>query len=132
MEIQELLTVWGIQAVVAAVLSLPVVLLGRHRVRWRWWELLALVLPIWIWMGLVNCVPGALHPGGWVSKGIDNALGEPFLISFSVPVAAIIRVIFGRGSEVDPAWPAAIVLAALCLTAALIFFLTPNLGGSLG
>jgi hypothetical protein len=67
-----------------------------------------------------------------IGKGIDNVLGEPAYIGISVSVFAFIRVACGRGRETDKTMHAVAFLAALCLFAAVIFFLTPNLGGSMG
>ena len=118
---------WVIQAGVAAVLSLPIVLLSRHLVHWRAWELLALVFPFCVWIALWSFWPGPSS-----AKGISNGFVEPIVVGLAVPAAALFRVKLARGSEGDKAVFAVIVLASLCVAAGIIYFVAPNLGGSLG
>jgi hypothetical protein len=119
--------IWALQAGVAAVLSFPIVLLARRRVHWYSWELLAFVLPFCAWFALQYFWP---TPSS--AKGISNAFNEPVYIGLAVPVVALIRVLGGRGREADERMLAAILLLALCGVAAIVFFVTPNLGGTFG
>jgi hypothetical protein len=121
------LTVWLVFAAVGALLSLPVVVLARRRVHWYSWELLAFVLPFWTLFGLdyLGILPSS-------DKGIGNAFVEPIMVALTIPVAAIVRATGGKGDKEGEKVFAAVLLAALCLVAAIIFVVTPNLGGNLG
>jgi hypothetical protein len=115
---------WLAHAVVAALLSLPVVLLGRHRVCWRRWELLAFVAPFCVWLALPYCLYTPSNAKGW-----DNLI-EPLYFSIAVPVAALVRVAIGK--RINETFSAAGLIGVLCIVATLVYLLTPNLGGSLG
>ncbi len=112
-----LLWIWVMHAVVAAVLSSPVVLWGRKRVRWGLMDSLAFVLPFGVWLALSVC-------SGSMGKSLAN-LVEPFYFGLAIPVAASVRVLLGdRGRQ----WVCSLCLVALvCLTAACVFWLTPPL-----
>jgi ABC-type phosphate transport system permease subunit len=119
---------WLFHVVVFAVLGLPIVFFGRRRVHWYRWELLALVLPFCVWSALTHFWPA---PSG--NKGIENFIfGEPSFVALAIVLAVLIRVITGRGRDADErAWAAAL-LTIQCVAAMIIFFVTPNLGGSMG
>ena len=113
--------IWAVHAGVAAILSLPVLVFGRRRVHWYFWELLALILPFCVWACMFYWCGPSRH------KGIGNVLfGEPVLLGLAIPLAG------GRGCDADERVRAAIVLVGLCGVGPLVFFVTPNLGGSLG
>src|SRR5437868_6544048 len=77
-------------AAAAGILSLPIVLLGRHRVNWRTWELLALVTPFCLWFFLPHIFPASSTDKGW------GNLSEPFFFAPAVPLIAVIRVAAGK------------------------------------
>jgi len=54
---------------------------------------------------------------------------EPWFIGPAIPIAALVRVIVGKKGET---LCALIIQAVLFLIGALVAFLTPDLGGSLG
>jgi hypothetical protein len=118
--VEILLEIWLMYAVPAAVLPLPVVILGRHRVHWRSWELLALVLPFCVWVGV--CIP--LGRSG--RKNWGNTL-EPLYFSFAVPIAAPLPVSIGKARA--ESLFALGLLVAECLVAAVVGLFTPKLGG---
>ena len=123
---QLVLFIWAIYAGVAGVISLPIVLLGRNRVRWYAWELLAFVLPFCVWLFLTFYWR---TPSG--SKSWGN-FEEPLFFALAVPLAALIRVIGGRANKGDERMLAGALLGGQCFLAVLVYFLTPNLGGTLG
>src|SRR5436190_2135590 len=106
--------VWLASALIAGVLSAPVVLLGRKRVSWSWWELCALIVRFLVWAFLM-C--SELATG---KKSLAN-LGEPFYFSAAVPLAALIRVAVGR--RVRESVCAGALLLMLCGVSASVFFL---------
>lgn len=118
-----LLLIWLIPTGIAGVVSLPIVALGRRRVHWRPWELLALVLPFGVWFALPYCFPQPSTAKGW------GNLAEPFYFSIGIPVAALLRVAIGK--SVNESACAAGLIAVLCVVAAIVHFVTPNLGGHL-
>jgi hypothetical protein len=105
---------WTIQAMIGAVLSAPIVLLGRRRAHWRSSDLLAFFLPFATWVALTK------HSS--VGKSFINLAAEPVLISLTLPVAALIRV--GVGSRIDRKLCSISLVAALCLSSAAVYFLT--------
>src|SRR6266705_1093574 len=98
-----LLMIWMIHAVVAAVLSFPIVLFGRNRVHWYSWELLALILPFCVWLALEQFWPSSSSAKGW------GNLIEPVYFGLAVPGAALVRVIGGKGRQEDERMLAAIL-----------------------
>jgi len=111
------LWIWLIHAVIAGVLSAPVVFFGREKVDWRYWELLVLILPFGVWCLLMF---SNLSTG----KSLAN-LSEPFYFAFAVPVAAIVRL--AVGSQIPQQLCAAFLVAAICVVAAGVFFIVPPL-----
>jgi hypothetical protein len=104
--------VWLILAGVGATLSVPVLWIGRKRIRWTNWELLALVVPFCVWLLL------SLSPLSYGRKRFAN-IGEPIYISFAMPIVALLRV--GIGQNLSRVTAILIVLG--CLYAAATFFL---------
>jgi hypothetical protein len=115
--------IWLIPTGSAAVVSLPIIVLGRRRVQWRAWELLALILPFCVWLVLPYCFPQPSTAKGW------GNLAEPFYFNIGIPVAALLRVAIGK--SVRESACAAVLIALLCVVAAIVHFVTPNLGGHL-
>lgn len=59
---------------------------------------------------------------------MDNVT-ELFFLGLAIPVAAIVRV--AAGTRVDQTVCAVRLLGLLCLVAATVYFVTPNLGWTL-
>ncbi len=114
---EDLFSIWLMHAGVAAVLSAPIVFFGRRRVNWQMWALTDFVVPFIIWVCLMDSPLS-------VGKSLAN-LAEAFFVSLAVPVAALVRVAVGRA--IDERICAGILLAALCCTAAMVFFIVPPL-----
>jgi hypothetical protein len=112
-----MLWIWVVHLVIGAMLSAPVVFAGRKRVHWRLLDLSAFLLPFSVWVALLNAVS--------LGKGSTNLLGEPFILSLAIAVAALTRVVVG--SRVDERLSSISLVAILCLTAAAIYGLTPSL-----
>jgi len=112
-----MLVIWLIHAGMAVVPSAPIIFLGRKRVHWRTWELLALVIPFCTWLCLMQ---SELSTG----KSLAN-LGEPFFFGIAVPAAALARV--AVGTKVNEKMFAVVLIAVLCGVAAAVFFLVPPL-----
>jgi len=113
---------WLIPTGIAAAISLPIIILGRHRVRWRVWELLAFVLPFAVWFALRYCFPLPSE-----AKGIAN-MGEPIYFTAGIPIVILLRVLVGK--RIPETVSAVALIAILCAAAASVYFFTPNLGGS--
>jgi hypothetical protein len=111
-----LLLIWLVHAVVGVVLAAPILYFGRQRAGWAKWELLALVIPFGVWVGLM------LSPLSDGRKSLAN-LGEPIYISFALPVLALLRVALGR--RLSERTYAAGIITVLCIIAAAVFFMVP-------
>jgi hypothetical protein len=111
-----MLEIWGVHSAIGAVLSVPVVLMGRRRVHWGLLDLLAFLLPFAVWLALLNA--------SLVGKSLAN-LGEPIYFGLAIPVAALVRVIVGahieeRACSIGP-------VGVLSLVAAGVYWWTPSL-----
>jgi hypothetical protein len=115
-EFRTFLWIWFVHAVIATVLSLPVIILGSRRVHWNRWDLSAFVLPFAVWL--------LLMANDGQGKTLAN-LGEPFFFSFALPVAALVRVAIG--TRVREVRCSISLLLLLCLVAIGVFFWTPAL-----
>jgi uncharacterized membrane protein len=111
-----LFLIWLAHAAIGAGLSAPILFLGRKRIGWARWELLALILPFCLWVVLM------LSPLSTGRKSLAN-LGEPVCISLAMPVLAWARV--ALGTRITERVYAASFLAALCGIAAAVFFMVP-------
>jgi hypothetical protein len=111
-----LFLIWLVHAVAGAGLAAPILYLGRQRAGWANWELLALVIPFGVWVGLM------LSPLSDGRKSLAN-LGEPICISLAMPVLAIVRVALGRRLS-ERAYAAGFI-TVLCVIAARVFFMVP-------
>jgi hypothetical protein len=111
--------VWGVYAVIAAVVVTPVVVLARKRVRWRAWELLSLMIPFGIWMALM--LSGLAN--GW--KSLSNLVVEPAILGLVMMFGALARV--GLSAWISERTAAAVTLLGLSLLAAGIFWIVPTL-----
>ena len=117
-EFGAMLWIWLVHAVVASVLSAPIIFVARKRVHWRAWEALVLILPFLIWCLLMF---SDLSTG---KKTLAN-LGEPFYFALAVPVAAIIRAT--SGSRVPERVCAVSLIVLVSVIAAVVFFIVPPL-----
>ncbi|SPE55742.1 membrane hypothetical protein [Verrucomicrobia bacterium] len=78
-----LLLTWMTYAVAAAVVLTPIVFLARKRVHWHSWELLCLLFPFFIWVGLDFATGG---------KSLANLAIEPVILGLTLGVGALARV----------------------------------------
>jgi len=113
---------WAFSAAPAVVISLPIVAVGWKRARWYWWELVAILFPFMAWV-TVYAIWQLPEP----SKGMGNIYGEPILVGLLVPVAALVRVLAGKGNQTDQRRFALAVQAGLGVAAALIALAWPNI-----
>lgn len=117
---------WALYAIIPAFITAPIVFWSRHRVHWYPWELLAFILPFGIWLTL-SWMRFAPSP----PKGLDNLI-ESFYLGLGIPLVALIRAVVGRGCTTYERGFAGALLLLLCGLAAAIYFLIPDLGGSIG
>ena len=117
-ELGGILFIWLEHAVIAAVLTAPIVFFGRKRVHWRTWELLMLVLPFAVWTFLM------FSELGNGSKSLAN-LAEPLIFAPAIPIVTLIRVAIGRRVPERPC--AACLLILMCALAASVYFFVPPL-----
>ena len=110
-----LLLLWSMHAVPGAAMAAPVLFLGRKRVGWANWELLALIIPFCVWVVLM------LSPLS-IGRNPTN-LVEPLFISFAMPLVALVRVAAGR--RFSERVQAASLLTILCGVALTAFFIVP-------
>lgn len=114
---------WFCYAVPGGLITIIVLCWQRRPIRWKRWELLALVLPFCVWFAM-TCLQW--HPSG---KGDNNFFVEPALIGCGMPATALLCMRIKR-----PRAESSIALGCLvgqCFLAAYVTILTPNLGGSL-
>ena len=78
---------WGVHLSGGGVLSAVLAVLGSHRVKWRLWELLAFVIPFSAWLTCSLLTQ---------PKGIFQPVFEAFGLGLCVPVAALVRLAFGK------------------------------------
>jgi hypothetical protein len=114
--VETLFLIWSAHAVIGAALAAPILFLGRKRVACANWELLVLVIPFCVWVVLM------LSPLASGRKSLAN-LGEPVYVSFAMPVLALLRIVIGR--RLSETACATSLIAALCVVAAVIFFMVP-------
>ena len=62
-EWMAMLWIWGVHSVIGAVLSAPIVFLGRKRAQWCLLDLLVFLLPFSVWGALMNCAFGGQESG---------------------------------------------------------------------
>ena|SRR5438045_3635110 len=107
---------WFAHVAIGIFLAGPILLLGRKRVGWATWQLLALVIPFCVWAILM------LSPLSAGKKSLAN-LGEPVYISFAMPVLALLRVAIGKSLS-EKAYAISFI-TALSAFATLVFFTVP-------
>jgi hypothetical protein len=110
---------WLIHFGIAALLTGPIVFLGRRRVRWQPWELSAFVVPFAVWALLMV----SDHSTG--KKSLSNLFGEPIYFSIAIPMAAAIRILLG--SSMRETQFAGGLIFGLCVLTAVVFFVVPSL-----
>jgi hypothetical protein len=115
-EFVAILWVWTLHSLVAAVTAAPIVYIGRGRAHWNPLDLLALVVPFFLWLLLMKL--------SLESKSLGN-LVEPLVLSLGVPVAALARVIIGPHAR--DRWSSMGFVGILCAAAVCVYFCTPSL-----
>jgi hypothetical protein len=108
---------WLMHAVPGCVMAAPIRFLGRKRIGWANWELLALVVPFSVWTLLM------LSPLS-IGRNSTNLI-EPLYLSISMPLVAIIYV--SLGGRFSKLVQAASVISVLCGVAVTTFFIVPML-----
>ena len=107
---------WCVHGSLAALLTLPIVYLGRKRVQWSPCDLLCFVLPFCAWL--------CLTLSGASGKTYINLLTEPLYLTLAIPIAAILRLI--AGSSINPVIISISLTSLLVLTAlGLYWFIGP-------
>jgi hypothetical protein len=117
MEVLALAWIWFLHAAIAGLLTAPIVWLSSQRVHWEWWELSAFALPFAVWVTL-------FFSRFSTGKSIAN-LGEPIILCFAIPTAALIRAAIGAGPS-ERLW-AGTLLAGICGVAVAVFCMVPPL-----
>ena len=110
-----ILMLWSCHALIAGVLSAPIVFFGRKRARWQAWELIAFVFPFSLWM-LLSFL-------GSRPKSMANFV-EPFYVAVAIPLAALGRVVLGGKKPVEHSW---LLILLLCGVAVATYFVVPSL-----
>ena len=113
-----MLTTWVLHVVPAAALTAPLVLFGRKRVRWQWWELSVFFVPFALWAMLML---SSLSDG---RKSLANCM-EPLYFGLAIPVAAAVRMLVGARTPEQKC--AGGLIATVCVLATLAFFAVPSL-----
>jgi hypothetical protein len=108
------LYLWLVQAGVAGVIAMPVYLRWRERVQWRSWEMIDLILPWAVWMALMLTDLAA--------KSLGN-LGETAVVGLAIALGVVTRAVIG--TRVRQPMAGRVMLIALCIVAAGIYFLMP-------
>ena len=112
-----ILQLWLMHAVPGCVMAAPIRFLGRKRICWANWELLALIVPFSVWVVLM------LSPLS-IGRNSTNLI-EPLYLSFALPLVALIHVaVGGRFTERVQAASALTMLCGVAITA---FFIVPIL-----
>jgi hypothetical protein len=107
---------WLLYLVPAVPLSLLVGYFGRRRVRFRWWELSAFVLPFIVWLIL------SLFSK---DQGLWSPMVEVFLLGCTVPFATMVRV--GVGKAVKPGLVAGSLIFLIGVAAILLGAIFPKI-----
>jgi len=107
-----LLIVWVLHAVIAATLAGPAIFFGRKRSRWEFWQLLALIVPFFVWAAL------RLSPFS-IGRHPTNLI-EPLFISIAIFIGVLLCVTLGHRANRSSQ---AVGLLALPCTVAVIAFL---------
>src|SRR5215204_6208868 len=109
-----LIVAWFYHYLVAAVLSGPLLYLGRRRVSPEQWELAVFVLPFLIWALLMEF--------GKEGKTLVNFFVEPYYLSLAIPFAVLARLLTGDCVK-QKLWSSLLILL-ICGTAVAVCFLT--------
>ncbi|MCX6878335.1 MAG: hypothetical protein NTW21_31655 [Verrucomicrobia bacterium] len=114
-----LLIAWVIHVVLAAVVVWPVVFVTRNRVHWHSWELLAVVIPFCVWVGLMF---SDMSTG---SKTLLNLVVEPGILALALALGALARVALSTSLPEKTA--STMTIVGLCFVAAGVFWIVPML-----
>lgn len=107
---------WVFHLLVAGVLLAPVVWIGRHRVRWRGSDILALVVPFLVWW--------LLFSSGVKVKSLANA-GEAADLGVAIGAAGALRVWLGQRADSRPARISLLIVVTLAAVG--VYLWTPVL-----
>jgi hypothetical protein len=107
---------WPVHVITAIVLSAPLLYFGRRRVSWQPLDCLPLVCPYGIWFVLTLLKP--------IGKNDLDSVGEPFLLSFAVALAALVRVMIGR--KIPERTVSITLTGLLCIAAVVFYFCDPT------
>lgn len=109
---------WVAHLVVLLVLTIPVVILWRKRVRWFWWELSAGLLPFVCWVGAAMV--------GLTNITYASQAFFPFILSFVAAAGVALRVYLGR--RPNERTIALLIQAQLCVVAVVLPMFVPGIG----
>lgn len=119
---------WGAHAAIALAISFPIILFGKKQVLWGRWELIALVLPFFIWFLLTisgfSLSHGRIHFDE--GKSLSNLI-EVFWLGCSLPIAALARIAAGTKTNLNQNVISKSIHMGLCIFAAAVSILTPCL-----
>lgn len=106
---------WLVHVVITGPVVAPLVWLTRRRVQWHVWELAVFIVPFGVWFALMET--------GLRSKTLAN-LGECFMISAAIGVAAVAQALFSRrpSNRIVPA----VLITAVIAAAVATYLLTPT------
>ncbi|MBN2024588.1 MAG: hypothetical protein JW809_17545 [Pirellulales bacterium] len=100
--------------------SLPVavvcaiVALCSRQIAWRWWEFVLLVVPFFLWTGLV-----IVHNTG---KSLGNAVYEPFLCGCIACMPILAKTTAARlGWQMEVSYLTAFIVACIMILAVYVF-----------
>lgn len=108
-----------VHLVVAAVVVSPIVFFSRKRVRWHSWELLAVVVPFCVWLGLML---SDLSNG---IKSLSNLVVEPGILGLTLALGALARV--AMSNRLSDKTASRMTLVILCFGAAAVYWSVPGL-----
>lgn len=117
--ISFILIAWMVHLIVVAVLVSPIVFLSRKRVQWHSWELLAVVVPFSVWMGLMV---SDLSSG---IKSLSNLVVEPGILGLTLALGALARV--AMSDRLSDRTASRMTLLILCFGAAAVYWSVPGL-----
>ncbi len=111
-----ILLLWSYHALIAGVLSAPIVFFGRKRAHWQACELIAFLMPFSFWALFMFL--------GSRSKSMAN-FGEFVVVALAIPLAALGRVVVGGGKkQLEYSW---LWILLLCGIAVATYFVVPSL-----
>jgi hypothetical protein len=113
-----ILMIWITPAVIAVVISAPIVYLSRNRVDWHPAYLIAFVVPFVLWL-----LAPLLFPSH--GKSMTNFAVEVGAITLSLPIILLFRAILGR--SISKRLGVVGVIGMTCAVALVVYFAVPPL-----